>query len=85
MVIIKGMEMPKVCDDCRFYNRSHNYPLCMVTGDQRGYRFDGLSSRMESCPLCSVTDGNDGKTFDNLIVDEFFTPAEDVERWWRKR
>ena len=55
-VLIKGMEMPKNCDDCLL---AYDSIICSVTrepfykcGEQTG--FDSETMRLPSCPLVPV-------------------------------
>ena len=50
-VIIKNMDMPKVCEQCRFYDTDHDYPMCLVNLHSKGYKFNGFEKRMDDCPL----------------------------------
>ena len=53
-VLIKGMEMPKDCDNCRFYNDDFDYANCEATGSSRGYTWHPFGQRMPNCPLVEV-------------------------------
>ena len=53
-VLIKGMEMPMVCDDCWALDEYGDYPRCRITEEQRGYNFRIREQRMEHCPLVEV-------------------------------
>lgn len=50
-LLIKGMEMPMVCDDCWALDEYGDYPRCRITGEQRGYNFRIREQRMEHCPI----------------------------------
>ena len=52
--LIKGMEMPMVCDDCWALDEYGDYPRCRITEEQRGYNFRIREQRMEHCPLVEV-------------------------------
>lgn len=53
-VLVKGMEMPENCDSCWALDEYGDYPLCRLTGEQRGYNFRIREQRMEHCPLVDV-------------------------------
>lgn len=55
-IIVKNMEMPKSCFDCRFYDDDHDYPTCIVTGYSRGYNWSPFNQRMPDCPLVKVSE-----------------------------
>ena len=50
-VIINNMQMPSCCNECPMLDDNGDYPFCILTKDQRGYNFDTLSKRMDSCSL----------------------------------
>jgi hypothetical protein len=51
MIAIKDIEMPSCCDECFALDDNSDYPMCRITHDQRGYTFNALNKRMDSCPL----------------------------------
>ena len=53
-VLIKGMEMPKSCEDCWALDDFGDYPRCRITEEQRGYNFQTIEKRMDKCPLVPV-------------------------------
>ena len=53
-VIVKGMKMPKDCDNCSFYNDDYDYPTCNVTRLSRGYNWRPFDQRMPDCPLVEI-------------------------------
>lgn len=53
-IIIKGMEMPKDCNNCKFFNDNYDYPTCSVTDHSRGYNWNPRGQRMPDCPLVEV-------------------------------
>ena len=53
-VLVKGMEMPIVCNDCFALDDWGDYPCCRVTGEQRGYNFRIREQRMDKCPLVEL-------------------------------
>lgn len=70
-LLIKGMEMPMVCDDCWALDEYGDYPRCRITEEQRGYNFRIREQRMEHCPLIEVpTPHGRLKDVDVIIKDE---------------
>lgn len=55
-IIIRGVDMPKCCDDCWALDDSGDYPMCRITGEQRGYTFRTREKRMDKCPLSPHTE-----------------------------
>ena len=53
-VIVKGMEMPKSCDNCWALDDYGDYPRCRITEEQRGYNFPIRDKRMDKCPLVEI-------------------------------
>lgn len=55
-VLIKGMNMPQDCYDCRFMDFSGDYPYCVATETQKGYTYISRmhTERMDSCPLVEL-------------------------------
>lgn len=53
-IIIKGMKMPIVCDDCWALDECGDYPMCRITQEQRGYNFNTREYRMDDCPLVEI-------------------------------
>ena len=58
-VLIKGMQMPSVCDCCWALDESGDYPMCRMTGETRGYNFRVREKRMDRCPLIELPDHGD--------------------------
>ena len=83
-LLIKGMEMPMVCDDCWALDEYGDYPRCRITEEQRGYNFRIREQRMEHCPLVEVPTPH-GRLIDiNDVKNTKFT-VENInqyERWW---
>ena len=48
---ITGIEKPKRCWDCRFYDDEGDYPHCIATSTYQGYIFNGRMQVMENCPI----------------------------------
>ena len=53
-IFIKGMKMPKYCDDCWALDDNGDYPLCLITSHSRGYNFNTREKRMPDCPLVEI-------------------------------
>lgn len=53
-VLIKGMEMPENCYECWALDECGDYPMCRITGEQRGYNFNVHKNKMDKCPLVEV-------------------------------
>ena len=56
-VIIKGMEMPKSCDECRLFNES----WCMALGVEnwrKSYNKPPEGGRLPDCPLVPLPEGH---------------------------
>ena len=45
------INMPECCDKCFALNTSGDYPVCIITDEQRGYTFRTREQRMDKCPL----------------------------------
>ena len=58
-VLIKGMKMPSVCDECWALDESGDYPICRITEETRGYNFRVREKRMDRCPLIELPDHGD--------------------------
>lgn len=57
-VLIKGMKMPKRCDDCWALDDYADYPMCRITEEQRGYNFPVRERRMDRCPLIEIPENS---------------------------
>ena len=55
-ILIKGEEMPSVCDCCWALDESGDYPMCRITEETRGYNFRVREKRMDKCPLIELPD-----------------------------
>ena len=53
-IYIPGVEMPSYCAECRFLSEYGDYPVCIITDEQRGYNFRVCENRMPHCPLVPV-------------------------------
>jgi hypothetical protein len=45
------IDMPKCCDECFALDDNGDYPVCLVTQEQRGYTFNIRDQRMDKCPI----------------------------------
>lgn len=53
-VYIKGMEMPKGCEDCPFFHKSdYSYKICNFPSKARRIYY-GETKRQDFCPLTEV-------------------------------
>lgn len=84
-VLIKGMKMPSCCDDCWALDDFGEYPVCRITGEQRGYNFRTREKRMNACPLVPVPphgrliDADALKIMMPTIGDEYLYAREMIE------
>lgn len=53
-VLIMGMDMPRACYNCVMLCDDGDYPICRITGEQRGYNFNTRKKRMDKCPLVEI-------------------------------
>lgn len=81
-VLVKGIEMPKNCDNCWALDEYGDYPRCRITEEQRGYNFPIREKRMDDCPFVPVPlhgrliDADDFfRSFPELIPYEFAAPT----------
>ena len=54
MSVLIHMDMPKNCGECWALDEWGDYPLCLITREQGGYKFPKKEQRMGSCPLIEV-------------------------------
>ena len=45
------IDMPNCCDECFALDDNGDYPLCLITQEQRGYTFNTRERKMDRCPL----------------------------------
>lgn len=55
-IIIPNMKMPSCCSKCDFQDDSGDYPVCFITGTQKGYNFLEKGIRMENCPIKELSE-----------------------------
>lgn len=71
-VYLKGMTIPKCCDDCSLL---YDFCCCIVTGDSLGMiQWESDKKRLPDCPLIPVPDHGDLIDRDELsrLVGESF-------------
>ena len=45
------IDMPNCCDECFALDDNGDYPMCIITQEQRGYTFRTREKKMDRCPL----------------------------------
>ena len=45
------IDMPSCCYRCFAFDDNYDYPVCLATGETRGYTFRSREQRMDKCPL----------------------------------
>lgn len=83
-IIIRGMEMPKSCDECRLFNEC----WCMALGIddwRKSYNKPPEGERLPDCPLVPLPAGH-GRLIDADALGDFpynisFCDEGDVENW----
>ena len=45
------IDMPTCCDECFALDNNGDYPMCIITQEQRGYTFRTREQKMDKCPL----------------------------------
>ena len=45
------IDMPSCCSECFALDDNVDYPMCLITGEQRGYTFRTREQKMDKCPL----------------------------------
>lgn len=45
------IDMPSCCDECFALDNDGDYPMCLITQEQRGYTFRTREQKMDKCPL----------------------------------
>ena len=64
------IDMPSCCDECFALNDNGDYPLCLITQEQRGYNFRTREQKMSKCPLRPAPEKIDVSNFDNIVKAE---------------
>ena len=45
------IDMPSCCDECFALDEHGDYPVCLITQEQKGYKFRIREQKMDKCPL----------------------------------
>lgn len=45
------IDMPSCCDECFALDDNSDYPVCLITQEQKGYTFRTREQKMNGCPL----------------------------------
>ena len=45
------IDTPDCCYECFAFDDNGDYPMCLVTGECRGYTFMARENKMDKCPL----------------------------------
>lgn len=48
------IDMPSCCHECFALDDHYDYPTCLITQEQRGYKFRTREQKMDKCPLKKV-------------------------------
>ena len=69
-VLVKGMEMPKNCKDCRFWMLFLGRYLCFAQNiEVSNYTFEFMSqNRLPNCPLVEVKPHGKLKDFNDILT-----------------
>ena len=60
-ILIKNMEKPKSCDDCKLKGQGHGYEECLINGDY------AIDSTYKDCPLVSLPEHGRLKDTDFML------------------
>lgn len=60
------IDMPDCCYECFAFDDNGDYPMCLVTGEYRGYRFRAREEKMDKCPLRLLPEKYD---MNNVVCD----------------
>lgn len=77
------IDMPSCCDECFALYDNGDYPLCLITQEQRGYTFRTREQKMDKCPFKSVPSscGYSGHPYDQYgdgFADGYNTCLEEI-------
>ena len=50
------IDMPSCCSECFALDDNGDYPVCLITQEQRGYTFRTREQKMDKCPLKPIAD-----------------------------
>lgn len=73
------MDMPRSCAECKFLDNNYDYPMCILTGETRGYTFRTYENKMDRCPLKPVTEVEESNM---KVFDEFKMKNKDELANW---
>lgn len=45
------LDMPSCCNECFALDEYGDYPICLITKEQKGYTFKTREQKMDKCPL----------------------------------
>ena len=54
------IDMPSCCGECFALDDRSDYPVCLITQEQKGYTFRTREKRMKECPLRFVPEKLEG-------------------------
>ena len=67
------IDMPSCCDECFALDDNGDYPVCLITQEQRGYTFRTREQKMSKCPLRPAPEWEDrmiGNCFNCLHAED---------------
>lgn len=70
------IDMPSCCDKCFALDDNGDYPMCLITQEQRGYTFRTREQKMDRCPFKPLPDKRDENgtwTMNGYIEDRYST------------
>ena len=53
------IDMPSCCDECFALDEYGDYPVCLITQEQKGYKFRIREQKMDKCQLKKFTEKYD--------------------------
>ena len=84
-VLIRDMEIPRICDMCGALDDYGDYPRCRITGEQRGYNFPVREKRMDNCPLEEIPPHGRLIDADKLMTEVMDSDLDHLQRDdWRE-
>ncbi len=60
------INMPNCCHECFALDDNGDYPVCLITQEQRGYTFNTKECKMNKCPLEPIPEKYD---MNNVVCD----------------
>lgn len=64
------IDMPNCCNECFALDDNGNYYTCLITQEQKGFRFKAREQKMDKCPLKPIPEKVDIPDYDNTIKAE---------------